>query len=32
MYGGLKSIQSLSGPFYDMQFVPIGEINQKNGS
>jgi 2-dehydro-3-deoxyphosphogluconate aldolase/(4S)-4-hydroxy-2-oxoglutarate aldolase len=30
MYGGLKSIQSLSGPFYDMKFVPTGGINQEN--
>lgn len=28
--GGLKGIQALSGPFYDVLFVPTGGINQHN--
>lgn len=30
VYGGLKAIKSLSGPFFDMKFVPTGGINQTN--
>lgn len=30
IYGGLKAIKSLSGPFYDVKFLPTGGINEKN--
>lgn len=30
IYGGLKAIQSLSGPFYDVKFLPTGGIDQDN--
>lgn len=30
IYGGLKAIQALSGPFYDVQFLPTGGIHQGN--
>ena len=30
IYGGLKAIKSLSGPFYDVQFLPTGGIDETN--
>lgn len=30
IYGGLKAINALSGPFYDVKFLPTGGINQEN--
>ncbi|KPG73860.1 bifunctional 4-hydroxy-2-oxoglutarate aldolase/2-dehydro-3-deoxy-phosphogluconate aldolase [Enterococcus sp. RIT-PI-f] len=30
IYGGLPAIQALSGPFYDVQFVPTGGISLEN--
>lgn len=30
IYGGLKAINALSGPFYDVQFLPTGGINGAN--
>lgn len=30
IYGGLKAINALSGPFYDIKFLPTGGINEKN--
>lgn len=30
VYGGINAINALSGPYYDMKFVPTGGINQKN--
>ncbi|EOH97759.1 bifunctional 4-hydroxy-2-oxoglutarate aldolase/2-dehydro-3-deoxy-phosphogluconate aldolase [Enterococcus pallens] len=30
IYGGLKAIKALSGPFYDVKFLPTGGINQEN--
>ncbi|WP_195854447.1 bifunctional 4-hydroxy-2-oxoglutarate aldolase/2-dehydro-3-deoxy-phosphogluconate aldolase [Aerococcus tenax] len=30
VYGGLKAIKALSGPFYDMKFVPTGGVNADN--
>jgi 2-dehydro-3-deoxyphosphogluconate aldolase/(4S)-4-hydroxy-2-oxoglutarate aldolase len=30
IYGGLKAINALSGPFYDVKFLPTGGINEKN--
>lgn len=30
IYGGLKAIKALSGPFYDVQFLPTGGINEDN--
>lgn len=30
VYGGLKAIKALSGPFFDIKFVPTGGINQQN--
>lgn len=30
IYGGLKAINALSGPFYDIQFLPTGGINEDN--
>lgn len=30
VYGGLSAIQALSGPFYDVQFVPTGGIRKEN--
>lgn len=30
IYGGLKAINALSGPFYDIQFLPTGGINEEN--
>jgi len=30
IYGGLKAIKALSGPFYDISFLPTGGINQEN--
>ncbi|MBO0451225.1 MULTISPECIES: bifunctional 4-hydroxy-2-oxoglutarate aldolase/2-dehydro-3-deoxy-phosphogluconate aldolase [Enterococcus] len=30
IYGGLKAINALSGPFYDMKFLPTGGINEQN--
>ncbi len=30
LYGGLKGIQALSGPFYDISFVPTGGIDEGN--
>lgn len=30
IYGGLKAIIALSGPFYDIRFLPTGGINQDN--
>lgn len=30
IYGGLKAIQALSGPFYDVQFLPTGGIDKNN--
>lgn len=29
-YGGLKAIDALSGPFYDIKFLPTGGINGEN--
>ncbi|WP_086314790.1 2-dehydro-3-deoxyphosphogluconate aldolase/4-hydroxy-2-oxoglutarate aldolase [Enterococcus sp. 7F3_DIV0205] len=30
IYGGLKAIKSLSGPFYDVKFLPTGGIHESN--
>lgn len=30
IYGGLKAISALSGPFYDVKFLPTGGINANN--
>lgn len=30
IYGGLKAIKTLSGPFYDVKFLPTGGINEDN--
>lgn len=30
IYGGIKAINALSGPFYDIKFLPTGGINQDN--
>lgn len=30
LYGGLKGIKALSGPFYDISFVPTGGISEDN--
>ena len=30
IYGGLKAINALSGPFYDLKFLPTGGINEEN--
>ncbi|MDT2737337.1 bifunctional 4-hydroxy-2-oxoglutarate aldolase/2-dehydro-3-deoxy-phosphogluconate aldolase [Enterococcus pseudoavium] len=30
IYGGLKAINALSGPFYDIKFLPTGGINETN--
>lgn len=30
VYGGWKAIKSLSGPFYDVQFMPTGGVNAEN--
>lgn len=30
IYGGLKAIQALHGPFYDVKFLPTGGINADN--
>ena len=30
IYGGIKAIQALSGPFYDVKFLPTGGINKEN--
>ena len=30
IYGGLKAINALSGPFYDVKFLPTGGINKEN--
>ena len=30
IYGGLKAIKALSGPFYDVKFLPTGGINVDN--
>lgn len=30
IYGGLKAINALSGPFYDIRFLPTGGINENN--
>lgn len=30
IYGGLKAINALSGPFYDIKFLPTGGINEDN--
>lgn len=30
IYGGLKAINALSGPFYDVKFLPTGGINANN--
>lgn len=30
VYGGLDAIKSLSGPFYDVKFVPTGGVNKAN--
>ena len=30
IYGGLKAINALSGPFYDVKFLPTGGINADN--
>ena len=30
IYGGLKAIDALSGPFYDVKFLPTGGINGEN--
>ncbi len=30
IYGGLKAINALSGPFYDVKFLPTGGINPEN--
>lgn len=30
IYGGLKAIKALSGPFYDVKFLPTGGINGDN--
>ncbi|MBL1224051.1 bifunctional 4-hydroxy-2-oxoglutarate aldolase/2-dehydro-3-deoxy-phosphogluconate aldolase [Enterococcus sp. BWR-S5] len=30
IYGGLKAIKALSGPFYDVQFLPTGGIDKNN--
>ena len=30
VYGGLKAIKALSGPFYDISFIPTGGVNADN--
>lgn len=30
IYGGIKAINALSGPFYDVKFLPTGGIDQSN--
>lgn len=30
VYGGIETIKSLSGPFYDVKFIPTGGINEAN--
>ncbi|MBG9988902.1 bifunctional 4-hydroxy-2-oxoglutarate aldolase/2-dehydro-3-deoxy-phosphogluconate aldolase [Aerococcaceae bacterium DSM 111176] len=30
VYGGLKAIKALSGPFYDLSFIPTGGVNADN--
>ncbi|MGL4695524.1 bifunctional 4-hydroxy-2-oxoglutarate aldolase/2-dehydro-3-deoxy-phosphogluconate aldolase [Enterococcus larvae] len=30
IYGGIKAIKALSGPFYDVQFLPTGGIDKNN--
>lgn len=30
IYGGIEAIQALSGPYYDVQFLPTGGIHQDN--
>lgn len=30
VYGGLAAIKALSGPFYDLRFVPTGGVNKDN--
>ncbi|MDD7794845.1 bifunctional 4-hydroxy-2-oxoglutarate aldolase/2-dehydro-3-deoxy-phosphogluconate aldolase [Clostridium sp. 'White wine YQ'] len=30
IYGGLKAIKALSGPFYDVKFLPTGGVNADN--
>lgn len=30
IYGGLSAIKALSGPFYDIRFVPTGGITLEN--
>ena len=30
IYGGLKAIKALSGPFYDVKFLPTGGISEKD--
>ena len=30
IYGGLKAIKALSGPFYDVKFLPTGGIDETN--
>lgn len=30
IYGGLEAISALSGPFYDIQFLPTGGVNKTN--
>lgn len=30
IYGGLSAVKALSGPFYDVEFLPTGGINEEN--
>lgn len=30
IYGGIKAIEALSGPFYDVEFIPTGGIDRNN--
>lgn len=30
IYGGLKAIKALAGPYFEMEFVPTGGIHQGN--
>ena len=30
IYGGLQAIKALSGPFYDVRFLPTGGISKDN--
>ncbi|MGX7092307.1 bifunctional 4-hydroxy-2-oxoglutarate aldolase/2-dehydro-3-deoxy-phosphogluconate aldolase [Hutsoniella sourekii] len=30
VYGGVQAIKALSGPFFDMEFLPTGGVNQAN--